>query len=878
MVVGEADGFAEFIVRLNAPSVNTVSVSYSTQNGSAFGGGYDYITTSGTLAFAPGETVQRIRVPIVNDALTEPTESFFLNLSSPGNAVLGNSQAVATIIDDESHFAILHYGLSDDTYIVSNSDTVILESAGGGTDTVRSSVSFVLPDNVENLILTGAGNINGTGNALANTITGNCGNNVLSGGSGGDTLIGGAGNDTYNIVNPGETIIELPGGGVDVVQSLIDFTLPDNVENLILTGAGNLNGTGNALGNIITGNPGNNVLFGAAGADTLNGAAGNDILNGGLGADVLNGGVGFDYASYQNAAAGVRASLANPAANTGEAAGDTYTSIEGLIGSNFNDTLIGDGNDNHLRGGLGADALNGGAGFDYAEYQNATAGLTASLANPASNTGEAAGDTYTSIEGLIGSNFGDTLIGNAISNTLLGGLGADVLDGGAGNDTLTGGAGGDKFVFAPGYDADTVTDFSAAAGDKIDLSGFTTIHSLSQVQTRATQVGANTVLNFGNGDTLTLNNVAASGLTANDFVLAPGGSVVFGPSVLALHGFGNAAAGGGWVSQDLYPRVLGDVNGDGRADIVGFGSAGAFTSLGQANGTFAAPILALNGFGAGAAGGGWVSEDLYPRVLGDVNGDGRADIVGFGSAGAFTALGQANGTFAAPILALNGFGAGAAGGGWVSEDLYPRTLGDVNGDGRADIVGFGSAGAFTALGQANGTFAAPILALNGFGAGAAGGGWVSQDLYPRTLGDVNGDGRADIVGFGSAGAFTALGQANGTFAAPILGVNGFGAGAAGGGWVSQDVYPRVLGDVNGDGNADIIGFGSAGAFTALSQGDGTFAAATLALHGFGAGAAGGGWTSENTYPRFAADVTGDHLADLVGFGAAGAFVSQASLV
>ena len=217
-----------------------------------------------------------------------------------------------------------------------------------------------------------------------------------------------------------------------------------------------------------------------------------------------------------------------------------------------------------------------------------------------------------------------------------------------------------------------------------------------------------------------------------------------------------------------------------------------------------------------------------------------------------------------------------AGGGWVSQDLYPRTLGDVNGDGRADIVGFGAAGAYTALGHADGTFAAPFLGLNGFGAAA--GGWVSQDLYPRALGDVNGDGRADIVGFGSTGGYTALGQADGTFAAPILGRIGFGAGVAGGGWVSQDLYPRTLGDVNGDGNADIIGFGSAGAYTALGQADGTFVSPVLSLDNFGNSAAAGGWTSENTYPRFAADVTGDLLADLVGFGAAGSLRGAIALM
>ena len=143
---------------------------------------------------------------------------------------------------------------------------------------------------------------------------------------------------------------------------------------------------------------------------------------------------------------------------------------------------------------------------------------------------------------------------------------------------------------------------------------------------------------------------------------------------------------------------------------------------------------------------------------------------------------------------------------------------------------------------------------------------------------MDGDGRADIVGFGSAGAYTALGQADGTFSAPVLVLHGFGSGAAGGGWVSEDLYPRTLGDVNGDGNADIIGFGEAGAFTALGQTDGTFDLPVLSLDNFGQGAAAGGWTSENTYPQFAADVTGDHLADLVGFGAAGVFVAQAQLV
>lgn len=98
-------------------------------------------------------------------------------------------------------------------------------------------------------------------------------------------------------------------------------------------------------------------------------------------------------------------------------------------------------------GGLGADALNGGGGTDYASCANSSAGLTARLDAPGLNTGEAAGDTYNTIEGLIGSAFNDILIGNGSSNGLVGGAGNDTLYGVAGNDTLIGGAALGNFVY-----------------------------------------------------------------------------------------------------------------------------------------------------------------------------------------------------------------------------------------------------------------------------------------------------------------------------------------------------------------------------------------------------------------------------------------------
>ena len=176
-------------------------------------------------------------------------------------------------------------------------------------------------------------------------------------------------------------------------------------------------------------------LAGSAFNDTLTGDSGNNSLRGGLGADKLDGGTGSDTASYLAAATAVTVSLANPSINTGKAAGDTFISIENLSGSAFNDTLIGDSGNNTLLGNGGGDALNGGAGTDTASYTNATSGVTASLANPSVNTGEAAGDSYISIENLTGTSFNDTLIGDSNQNFLVGGAGADVLNGGAGLTT-----------------------------------------------------------------------------------------------------------------------------------------------------------------------------------------------------------------------------------------------------------------------------------------------------------------------------------------------------------------------------------------------------------------------------------------------------------
>jgi hypothetical protein len=295
-------------------------------------------------------------------------------------------------------------------------------------------------------------------------------------------------------------------------------------------------------------------------------------------------------------------------------------------------------------------------------------------------------------------------------------------------------------------------------------------------------------------------------------------------------------------------------------DIVGFGDCGVWTSLGNGDGTFQPPRVVIDNLGYDA--GGW-RVDLHPRFVVDLNGDNCADLVGFGYAGVWTAIGNGDGTFQTPQLVLQNFGLAQD---W-RVDRHPRFLAHLTNSGYADIVGFGEDGVWVALGNGDGTFREsltnPVLA--NFSPAQN---W-RVDRHPRFLAHLTSSGFADIVGFGTDGVFVVLGNGDGTFrephANPVLQRFGYAQG-----W-RVDQHPRIMAKLTPSGFDDIVGFFQDGVHTATSNGDGTFKLTTpeLVLENFGVHQ---GWKVDE-HPRFAVDLTGNGCADIVGFGDAGVWTA-----
>ena len=193
------------------------------------------------------------------------------NLNGAGNALpnLITGNPGANLLDGGGGSDTMRGLAGNDTYVVDSLNDNVIEAAGGGTDTILTTLSYILIPEVENLTLLGTAAIDGSGNGLANTVSGNSGANILDGAAGADILRGFGGNDSYVVDNVGDVVDEAVAGsgGIDSVFASASFALGEGLENLTLTGAGAINGTGNALANTMTGNAAKNILAGGAGAD-----------------------------------------------------------------------------------------------------------------------------------------------------------------------------------------------------------------------------------------------------------------------------------------------------------------------------------------------------------------------------------------------------------------------------------------------------------------------------------------------------------------------------------------------------------------------------------------------------------------------------------
>ncbi|RXF68233.1 calcium-binding protein [Hansschlegelia zhihuaiae] len=292
--------------------------------------------------------------------------------------------------------------------------------------------------------------------------------------------------DSITIVQAGEPVLEL----VELKLGLAQLGL------LIVTGPAALLFALLGQKYEVNGGEGGDVLLGGSGDYFGNG--GNDTLIA-LGKADLDGGSGArDAASYSfvtsDTEVGVTASLADEALNTGEAKGDTYVAIEGLIGSNYDDTLFGDKKSNQLSGGNGDDTLEGGKGrdtldggkaTDFASYESSPSigddfetGVKASLATNRGYSGDAKADRYVNIEGLIGSSFDDELIGGGGGDRILGAAGDDTVSGGKddqlwGDSTEFGIGGADTFLLRNMGDASiSIMDFDIDDRVAIDRKSF----------------------------------------------------------------------------------------------------------------------------------------------------------------------------------------------------------------------------------------------------------------------------------------------------------------------------------------------------------------------------------------------------------------------
>ena len=475
--------------------------------------------------------------------------------SAYGDVISGDANA--NVLDGGNGDDILAGGAGNDTL-----------TGGSGTDTIdyRAAVAGISVDLSTNSTsndgdsgadtLSGIENVLGsafndaiTGDAGANTIEAGDGDDIVDGGAGDDALDGGAGVDTLSYANASSAVsVNLAttsaqntgGAGTDTIAGF---------ENLI----------GSSYNDTLVGDNGDNTIVGGVGTDFINGAGGNN-----------------DTVDYSAAAGGVTVNLSTgSASNDGDGGSDTLAGIEHVIGSSHGDTITGSGANNRFRGGAGNDVIDGGSGNDTIDYSLASGAVTANLSTGAvSNDGDGGNDTLTSIEIIVGSEYGDTITGKA-SSTIYGGSGNDTIYltgsstvyGGFGDDTVYGASSGSSSIYAD--DGDDTYDASAGGAMTVRylewaVMGITANLATGVVDVDGDESGDDTLVSVNALLGTNYNDVIYGNSSANTLTGMDGNDLIYG-------GSGNDVIWGNDGNDTLY--------GDDGLDII-YGGAGVNTLYG----------------------------------------------------------------------------------------------------------------------------------------------------------------------------------------------------------------------------------------------------------------------------------------------------------
>lgn len=544
LVVSDSNSRADIFVKdLQTGAINRVS---TTSDGTEANGSSTYAAISNDARYVvfqsdaadlvTGDTNGNIDI-FIKDLQTGTVKR--LSLDSSGNQATGGDSYAPTFSADGRFISFM----SDATNLVANDlngATDVFQianpfianlvnpyvlNADSSVDTVLALVDFTLGKGVENLTLKGNA-INGTGNALSNTLEGNAENNNLDGGVGIDSMFGGQGNDTYWVDISTDVVIEKIDEGVDLVNVVsLDatdtYTLAANVENAVLKNSVTYNLLGNALDNVLTGNAAFNSIDGGAGDDLIEGAAGNDLLTDAEGNDTYRFSLGddsdtiLDSQGVDQIVFGAVISSSNISASKYQKDGSDYLLIR--YGSGSDRVAIKDG----LNGSIESYRFNDGTTLSHSELVGTEAlpnYIEGSLHDDELN-GTYDNDLLDAFGGR------DQLYGLDGNDQLLGGDDEDYLNGGKGDDRLDGGSGQDQLVGEEGND----TLIGGGEGQLVIVGGAQIINGGDYLQGGA----GNDIYRAGYGDNIDDNE----GIN----------TIILGVSVDTVSSTGSLAGGVNWL-------------------------------------------------------------------------------------------------------------------------------------------------------------------------------------------------------------------------------------------------------------------------------------------------------------------------------------------